>query len=77
MVPSLQEQLLEGGKDNVVTIAEMVRLLAIRIVMYIFTVTGVTKRCIECSIQRHQRFERPDLGLDHASGPVTQSTSCS
>jgi hypothetical protein len=25
MVPSLQEQLSEGGEDNVVTIAEMVR----------------------------------------------------
>ena len=76
-VPGLQEQLLEGGEDDVVVIAEMVCLLLIRTVMLIFTATGVTKRCIKCSIWWHQRFERSRPGLDYASGSITQPTSCS
>jgi hypothetical protein len=50
MVPGLQERLLEGGDDDVVIIAEMVCLLVIHIVMYIFTVLEVTKRRFQCPI---------------------------
>jgi len=45
MVPGLQEQLLEDDEDNAVIIAEMVCLLVIHIVMHIFMVLEVTKRC--------------------------------
>jgi hypothetical protein len=68
---------LEGGEDDVVAIAEMVCLLQICTVTHIFTATGVTKRCIKCSIWWHQRFERSHPGLDYTSGSITQPTSCS
>ena len=61
MVPGLRERLLEGDENNAVIIAEMVCLLVIHIVMHIFTVLEVTKRCFQARSDDTKSLKGPIL----------------
>jgi hypothetical protein len=50
IVPGLEDRLTNGGGGDVVSITEMVCLINLHSDRLVFTVAGVTKRCIQCSV---------------------------